>query len=80
MLLLALIMRSLFCHIMLSCCVIFAYSWEIYEFPACVTDQIQCYRFDIELAYPDQPLLKAKQLFVMDNLLRKKKLSGIFYL
>ncbi|KAI3446800.1 hypothetical protein Pfo_003465 [Paulownia fortunei] len=32
-------------------------------------------KFDIHLAYPDQPLLKAKQLFVLDNLLRKKKHS-----
>ncbi|KAH6828797.1 dicer-like 4 [Perilla frutescens var. hirtella] len=32
-------------------------------------------KFDIDLAYPDQPLLKAKQLFVLDNLLRKKKFS-----
>ncbi|XP_073150113.1 dicer-like protein 4 isoform X2 [Henckelia pumila] len=31
--------------------------------------------FDIHLAHPDQPLLKAKQLFILDNLLRKKKLS-----
>ncbi|XP_020549658.1 dicer-like protein 4 isoform X2 [Sesamum indicum] len=31
--------------------------------------------FDIHLSYPDQPLLKAKQLFVLDNLLRKKKHS-----
>ncbi|KAL3824589.1 hypothetical protein ACJIZ3_020618 [Penstemon smallii] len=33
-------------------------------------------RFDIHLVYPDQPLLKAKQLFVLDNLLRKKRHSG----
>ncbi|KAI3443972.1 hypothetical protein Pfo_000637 [Paulownia fortunei] len=32
--------------------------------------------FDVHLVYPDQPLLKAKQLFVLDNLLRKKKHSG----
>ncbi|KZV28379.1 dicer-like protein 4 [Dorcoceras hygrometricum] len=31
--------------------------------------------FDIHLAHPYQPLLKAKQLFVLDNLLRKKKTS-----
>ncbi|PIN16599.1 Ribonuclease [Handroanthus impetiginosus] len=31
--------------------------------------------FGIHLVYPDQPLLKAKQLFVLDNLLRKKKHS-----
>ncbi|GER33663.1 dicer-like protein 4 [Striga asiatica] len=29
--------------------------------------------YNVHLAYPDQPLLKAKQLFVLDNLLRKKK-------
>lgn len=38
------------------------------------------YRYDIDLAHPDQPLLKAKQLFVMNNLLRKKKFSGKFNL
>nr|AIE15766.1 Dicer-like protein 4a [Salvia miltiorrhiza] len=40
-------------------------------------DHVQHYKekFDIHLAYPDQPVLKAKQLFVLDNLLRKKKLS-----
>ncbi|KAL8497779.1 hypothetical protein ACS0TY_021203 [Phlomoides rotata] len=32
-------------------------------------------KFGIDLAYPDQPLLQAKQLFVMDNLLRKKRFS-----
>ncbi|KAK6136536.1 hypothetical protein DH2020_029732 [Rehmannia glutinosa] len=33
--------------------------------------------YDIHLAYPDQPILKAKQLFVLDNLLRKKKQSDV---
>ncbi|XP_012844161.1 PREDICTED: dicer-like protein 4 isoform X2 [Erythranthe guttata] len=32
-------------------------------------------RFGIHLTHPNQPLLKAKQLFVLDNLLRKKKHS-----
>ncbi|XP_051114005.1 dicer-like protein 4 [Andrographis paniculata] len=31
--------------------------------------------FNVHLAYPNQPLLKAKQLFVLDNLLRKRKHS-----
>ncbi|KAK4381566.1 Dicer-like protein 4 [Sesamum angolense] len=31
--------------------------------------------FDIHLSFPDQPLLKAKQLFNLENLLRKKKHS-----
>ncbi|XP_047944446.1 dicer-like protein 4 isoform X1 [Salvia hispanica] len=40
-------------------------------------DHVQHYKekFDIHLAYPDQPVLKAKQLFVLENLLRKKKLT-----
>ncbi|KAL6543544.1 endoribonuclease Dicer [Orobanche hederae] len=32
--------------------------------------------YDVHLAYPDQPLLKAKQLFILDNLLRKKNHSA----
>ncbi|GFP97060.1 dicer-like protein 4 [Phtheirospermum japonicum] len=36
-------------------------------------------KYDVHLAYPDQPLLEAKQLFVLDNLLRKKKHSGLSY-
>lgn len=38
------------------------------------------HRCGMDLAYPDQPLLKAKQLFVMDNLLRKKRFSGIVHI
>ncbi|KAL3629633.1 endoribonuclease Dicer [Castilleja foliolosa] len=34
--------------------------------------------YDVHLSYPDQPLLEAKQLFVLDNLLRKKRHSVIF--
>ncbi|XP_051131155.1 dicer-like protein 4 isoform X2 [Andrographis paniculata] len=33
-------------------------------------------RYGFHLAHPAQPLLKAKQLFVLANLLRKKKASG----
>ncbi|CDP10524.1 unnamed protein product [Coffea canephora] len=33
-------------------------------------------KFSIQLCYPHQPLLKAKQVFCLDNLLRKKGYSG----
>lgn len=34
------------------------------------------YSFSVHLLYPDQPLIKAKQLFCLENLLRKKGYSG----
>lgn len=34
-------------------------------------------KFSIHLRYPDQPLLKAKQVFYLDNLLRKKGYSEV---
>lgn len=36
------------------------------------------YRFGVQLSHPNQALLKAKQLFCLDNLLRKKGNLGMF--
>ncbi|KAG6410468.1 hypothetical protein SASPL_128529 [Salvia splendens] len=55
--------------------------WEKngYSLHGASKDHVQHYKekFDIHLAYPDQPVLKAKQLFLLENLLRKKKLTAL---